>query len=252
LVSVAGVMPFSPSLDTVGVLAKSSNVLLRAAAALVGSKSPSDEKAAPAKVHVLTDAFGLADPEVRQALQPPLDRIRKAFGDCLRETSLGALCGDVQAADFSTWLNIYRMLQGTEALSSLGAWIDEAKPEFGPATQAGFEFIRGLDRTRVGESVGRREHYFRLLRQALGPRDLVCIPTAPTVAPLKGSISYDRKGDYYQRTLSLTAIAGVGRLPQVSMPLATVGSVPIGLSLIAAHGEDLFLLQVAREIEERG
>jgi Asp-tRNA(Asn)/Glu-tRNA(Gln) amidotransferase A subunit family amidase len=36
------------------------------------------------------------------------------------------------------------------------------------------------------------------------------------------------------------------------MPLATVGSVPIGLSLIAAHGEDLFLLQVAREIEERG
>jgi amidase len=252
VVSVAGVMPFSPSLDTVGVLAKTSDVLLRACATLVGSNLSSQEKAVPAKIYVLTDAFSLADPEVRQAIQSPLDKIRNAFGDCLCETSLGALCGDAQAADFSIWLNIYRMLQGTEALSSLGAWVDEAGPEFGPATQAGFEFIRGLDRTRVGETVGRREHYFRLLRQALGPCDLVCIPTAPTVAPLKGTVSYDRKGDYYQRTLSLTAISGVGRLPQVSMPLAMVGSVPIGLSLIAAHGEDLFLLRVCREIGEWG
>jgi amidase len=252
LVSVAGVMPFSPSLDTVGVLAKNSDVLLRAAATLMGSESPPQEKTIPGKVHVLSDAFALADMDVRQALQSLLDRIRSAFGDCLHETSLGALCDNAQAADFSNWLNIYRMLQGTEALSSLGAWVDEAKPEFGPATQAGFEFIRGLDRTRVGETVGRREHFFRLLRQALGPRDLICIPTAPTVAPLKGSVSYDRKGDYYQRALSLTAIAGVGRLPQVSMPLATIDSVPIGLSLIAAHGEDMFLLKLAHEIEQRG
>jgi Asp-tRNA(Asn)/Glu-tRNA(Gln) amidotransferase A subunit family amidase len=29
------------------------------------------------------------------------------------------------------------------------------------------------------------------------------------------------------------------------MPLATVDNAPIGLSFIAAHGEDLFLLQMA-------
>ena len=183
--------------------------------------------------------------------RPSIDCKRRS-ADRLRETSLGALCDDAQAADLSTWVEIYRMLQGTEALSSLGGWLADTSPEVGPATQAGFEFIRSLDRTRVGEMVGRREHYFRLLRRALGPHDLICIPTAPTVAPLKGSVSYDRKGDYYQRALSLTAIAGVGRLPQVSMPLATVDSAPIGLSLIGAHGEDLFLLQVAREMEQRG
>jgi amidase len=60
----------------------------------------------------------------------------------------------------------------------------------------------------------------------------------------------DRSGDYYQRTLSMTAIAGVGRLPQVSMPLATVASAPMGLSLIGARGEDLFLLDVARAVEQ--
>jgi amidase len=217
-------MPFSPSLDTVGVLAKNSDVLLRACATLVGSKLSSREKAVPEKVYVLNDAFALAGPEVRQALQSPLDGLRSVFSDCICQTSLGALCEDAQAADFSAWLNIYRILQGTEALSSLGAWVDEARPEFGPATQAGFEFIRSLDRTQVGLAVSRREHYFRLLRQAIGPRDLVCIPTAPAIAPLKGSVSYDRKGDYYQRTLSLTAIAGVGRLPQVYRLIAHRGA----------------------------
>ena len=252
LVSVAGVMPFSPTLDTVGVLARNAEVLQRAAAVLMGSNLPPRETAIPTNVHLLIDAFALADPDVSKALQSPLDRLQTAFGDRLRETSLGALCGDSQAADLSTWVEIYRMLQGTEALSSHGGWLADTSPEVGPATQAGFEFIRSLDRTRVGEMVGRREHYFRLLRRALGPHDLICIPTAPTVAPLKGSVSYDRKGDYYRRALSLTAIAGVGRLPQVSMPLATVDSAPIGLSLIGAHDEDLFLLHVAREMEQRG
>jgi amidase len=250
LVSVAGVMPFSPTLDTVGVLARDSDVLQRAAAVLIGGTS-SQAFGEPGIIHVVHDAFALVDAEVRNVLQSVLDGLPEAFNQHLRESLLGELCSDASAADLSTWLDTYRMLQGREALSSLGGWVAEATPEFGPATQAGFEYIRALDRSRIGEAVGRREHYFRLLRSALGPRDLICIPTAPTMAPLKGSISYDRKGDYYRRALSLTAIAGVGRLPQVSMPLATVGGVPIGLSLIAAHGEDLFLLHVARDIEQR-
>jgi amidase len=248
LVSVAGVMPFSPTLDTVGVLARDSDVLQRAATVLIGG-TPTQASVVPGSIYLLHDAFALADVDVRNALQSVLDGFREAFKEHMRESSLGELCDDASAADLSKWLDTYRMLQGTEALSSLGGWVADANPQFGPATQAGFEFIRDLDRTRIGEAVSRREHYFRLLRNALGPHDLVCIPTAPAIAPLKGSISYDRKGDYYRRALSLTAIAGVGRLPQVSMPLATVGGVPIGLSLIAAHGEDRFLLRVAHEFE---
>jgi amidase len=249
VVSVAGVMPFSPTLDTVGILARNSDVLQRSAAVLIGDRGSMQRSADADGVYLLRDAFSLADPDVRDALELLIEPLRGAFGPRVRETSLEELCSEAPVGDLSTWLDTYRMLQGSEALSSLGGWLAETNPEFGPATQAGFEYIRGLDRTRIGEAVGRREHYFRLLRRALGRRDLVCVPTAPTVAPVKGSISYDRKGDYYRRALSLTAIAGVGRLPQVSMPLATVGSVPIGLSLIAAHGEDRFLLHVAHEIE---
>jgi amidase len=80
---------------------------------------------------------------------------------------------------------------------------------------------------------------------------LLCIPTAPTIAPLKGTITFDRNSEYYRRTLSLNAIAGVGRLPQVSIPLAQAGGAPIGLSLLGAHGEDKFLVDVANKMARR-
>jgi len=46
----------------------------------------------------------------------------------------------------------------------------------------------------------------------------------------------------------LTSIAGIGRLPQVTLPLAHVQGVPIGLSLLASHGRDAFLLGVVQMI----
>jgi amidase len=248
-VSVAGVMPFAPTLDTVGVLARNVDVLQRAANVLLGGTAGNSEDAVPGTIHLLAEAFALADPEVRESLQTPIARVRRDFGNRVHETSLGEFCADAEFINLETWVDIYRALQGAETLSSLSAWIADARPEFGPATQAGFEFIRKRDRKRISEAIGRRERYFQQLRRSLGPRDLLCIPTSPAIAPLKGSHAYNRDSDYYRRTLSLTAIAGVGRLSQVSMPLAAVGAAPIGLSFIAAHGGDLFLLQVARTLE---
>ena len=121
----------------------------------------------------------------------------------------------------------------------------------GPAMIAGLEFVKKLDRTRISESVGLREHFSRRLNATLASGDLLCIPTAPTIAPLKGSKAYDRTCDYYWRTLAATAIAGVARLPQVSMPLGQVDGVPVGLSLVAAHGRDLELLAAATRVAEQ-
>jgi amidase len=260
-VSVAGVMPFAPTLDTVGVLARDIDTLQRSMSLLLESSERAGARApvaattglpladkVPKSIHLITEAFELCDAEVRDALAPALEKIERLFPDRVHHTSLGDLCSDREAGDLTTWLNAYRMLQGTEASSCLGAWVQEAKPVFGPATAAGFKFIGSLDRTRVGEAIHRREHYCRKLARALAARDLICFPTAPTIAPLKGARCYDRGSDYYQRTLSLTAIAGVARLPQLSMPLGRTSAAPIGLSLLTAQGEDLFLLEAAKEI----
>jgi amidase len=242
IVSVAGVMPLAPTFDTVGVLARDADVLRRAACVLIGAKPQADDRANA--IHVVDEAFELADVQVRDALKPVVERLG-AVCKSVRQASLGALCGDDLADDLRAWLDAYRVIMGVEAASCFGAWLVDVRPRLGPMAEAGFKFANSLDRARLSDVIGRREEFSRRLRGALGARDLLCFPTAPTIAPLKGTITFDRNSEYYRRTLSLNAIAGVGRLPQVSMPLAKLDGAPIGLSLVGAFGEDVFLLDVA-------
>jgi amidase len=50
------------------------------------------------------------------------------------------------------------------------------------------------------------------------------------------------------RALPMLRIAGLARLPQVSLPLARVDGCPLGLSLIAARGNDTMLLALAKNL----
>ncbi len=112
-----------------------------------------------------------------------------------------------------------------------------------------FEFAKNMDREKIPKAVRQRAVYFSLLKEFLGPNDLLCMPTTPALAPIKGTLGLDRtKGDYYPRALALTAVAGIGRLPQVTLPMAEVSGVPVGLSLLSAHGRDGFLLAAARSL----
>jgi amidase len=244
IASLAGVMPFSPSFDTVGILARTADVLERAMGVLLGRETPSP--APPSNVYFIDEPFAWTNAEVRQALQGPLDHVSETFHGAVRKISLQKLLVEEQAVDLSTWLNTFRTIRSAEVDSCLGPWVEAVHPIFGPAPAAGFETIRQQDRAQVGRAVYQREYHFQQLRHALGPSDLICLPTSPTIAPVKGTANHDRHGDFYSRTLSLTSIAGIGRLPQVSMPLANVSGVPVGLSFIGPHGEDMWLLQMAQ------
>ncbi len=245
VVSLAGVMPFAPTFDTVGVLAASAEILERAMLVLLA-----DEPAQPAEppaIYLLDEPFALAEPQVRDALAGPIERLRKLFGDRVRGKSLAEIVGQADA-ELDTWRDVYCVLQWAEVESSLGAWIADNRPEFGPATAISFDLVRNLDRRRVAEATARREAYCRRLRTALANGALLCLPTAPSPAPLKAGPAGDRRGPYYRRALSLTSIAGIGRLPQISMPLGQTPEGPIGLSLVGGWGSDAELLAAGREI----
>jgi amidase len=242
-ISVAGVMPFAPAFDTVGVHARTADTLAKVGYVLLATVTESS--AQPTNIHLLLDAFELAEPAVAGALQEPLDRIRQQFGPAVCETSLSDIAGTAEPS-LEPWFDTYCVLQWGEIEDSLGGWIATCKPAFGPVTTKSFELVADLDRRRIAPAIARRERYFRALNQFLGPRDLICIPTVPAPAPLKGSLTVtQRSGAYYRRALSLTSIAGIGRLPQVSLPVAEVEGAPVGLSLLARHGEDAFLLSTA-------
>jgi len=249
--SVAGVNPLAPSFDTVGVLAQSADVLAKVGLVLLAS-APASPKKQPT-IHLIREAFALADADVQEALSEPLRRLREIFGGAVRESSLRELVADDAGHSFATWVDTFCVIQWAEIESCLGAWIASARPEFGSEIAASFQLMKQLDRRRVAEAVQRREQYFRSLDQFLGPDDLLCIPTTPSLAPRKGDppIRSSSGSGYYPRTLSLTSVAGIGRLSQVSFPIADADGVPVGLSLLARHGQDSLLLEVAKRTERQ-
>jgi amidase len=253
-ISVAAVNPFAPTFDTVGILASSAETLTRTASVLMAFEDIPGEELGT--IHVLQEAFSIADPDVQKALEDPVRRLGSLFEGRLRDTSvreIGAESARVsEEASLQTWHDTYSALQWAEIESCLGAWIEATKPAFGPEASQNFDLAKSMDRRRVGTAAQRREEYFRRLKAFLGPNDLLCMPTTPALAPLKGTIALRGRaaaGDYYPRTLSLTSVAGIGRLPQVSLPLAeSSGGVPVGLSLLGANGRDAFLVSVVKRV----
>ncbi|MCC7086761.1 MAG: amidase [Pirellulales bacterium] len=246
VVSMAGVMPFAPGFDTVGVLARSAEVLSRAMHVLLGANQL--QPSPPKRILVIKEALAQADENCRAALLPVVESICGTFGVPAHEASLAEYCGDNDANDLEQWRDIFCTVQWAEIESCLGGWIAEVKPQFGPVTANNFNLTEKLDRRRVASAICRREALARELQNSVGPSDLLCIPTAPTPAPLKDSGAHHRTGDYYHRALALTSIAGIARLPQVSMPLAEVDGAPYGISLVAGIGEDRLLLAAASAV----
>ncbi|MBM4072643.1 MAG: amidase [Planctomycetes bacterium] len=253
-ISVGGVMPFAPGFDTIGLFARKAGVLARAAAVVLAQDLPVTVEVGT--VYLVKEAVALADPEVQAALTPALRRLENALGKNVVPLSIREMDGEPDDGTLAmrNWHETFCLVQWSEIWSSLGAWVTEARPDFGPATAANFELTRNLDRRRMPAAARRREAYCRGVASRLAANDLLIIPTAPTPAPHKGS-KHQRDGDaasYYPRALALTALAGIGRLPQISLPLLQADSAPVGMSLLASRGQDAFLLAVVNALAENG
>ncbi len=152
-------------------------------------------------------------------------------------------------SQWETWHDTYSILLWAEVRSSLGAWIAAERPQLGPVTAGGFKLVDDLDRSRVQATIETREACYRALRDAIVDPEVVwCLQTVPSSAPAKASNAHVRSSPYYRGALSLTSLAGVARLPQVSIPVGRTPNSPVGLSLIGAYGQDLFLIAAAVEI----
>jgi len=54
---------------------------------------------------------------------------------------------------------------------------------------------------------------------------------------------------FRERALSMLCISGLFGLPQINLPYASLHGLPLGLSIIAARGNDHMLLSIARGLE---
>lgn len=86
--------------------------------------------------------------------------------------------------------------------------------------------------------------------EELIPEDAVlCLPTAASVAPLKGTPLGDINATRLQSSV-LLCISALSGTPQVTLPMIKQHNVPIGITLIGAKGTDLALAEFSADLVE--
>ena len=247
-ISEAGVLPFATSVSTVGVIARDLPVLRRAMRVLL--RSQDDAPPPVSHIYLLQEAFALADPAIRDALSASVAALHRLPDVTFTSVTLREISGldlDLPACNEDA----LRVLQTLEIGNAIGGWLRDHQPECGPNFEASYLNVETFDRRTAGAALALCEALYQRVAAFVRPGDVFCYPTAPVLAPKKGTLTgnnLDAVLDYYDRTMAVTAFAGVARLPEVTLPVASVDGVPVGLSLAAGHYQDEFLLDACARL----
>jgi amidase len=231
-VSTAGMMTQAPTFDTVGYFASDAAVFNRAGAVLLGERVVD---ALPGEIIVAPDCFALADEPVRDALQPVLDRLRGAAP--VRE----ALLAD---GDLLEWSQHQRVLQRSEFHATFREWIDRVNPRFSSEVAGAFADDGRIPEADIAAAKAFRAEASNRIDELLDGRRMLCMPTSP-ILPIHRDARLSDMRTAVRRIVDLTGIAGLTGLPQVNLPVAAIGPIPVGLSLVGWRGGDAALVGAA-------
>jgi len=235
-IDVTGMLPQAPSSDTTGWFARDARTFAKVSTVMLG-EAPG---ALPTRLLVAVDAFGFADPEVAEALRPMVERLGRIIGDVREEI--------MAPQGFSVWAKAQRTLQPVEAWATFQPWVESANPRMAFSVAAGLLNGAQMPAAERGWAALMRQEARARLRYLLPPGTILCLPTTPFPAPLRG-LPLPVLQPLRDRISCLCAQGGLTGSPQVNLPGATVDGAPVGLSIIGGRGTDAALIAVAQAME---
>lgn len=242
-VSMEGSRPLAPSFDTGGWFAKDAATLQAVGSAVLTGPANTTPIT---RWLVGTDAFELADKETGQAIYGAL-----AGTDSATFERVVALLGPPQELavarpdeTLADWFQTFRVLQAAEVWACHGDWVTSAQPVFGPGIKDRFQMASQITPEQVAAAAVKRAALIEHLDALLADGAVLMVPSTPGPGPVL-DMDPAALDEFRGRALSLTAIAGLGKLPQVNLPVAEVDGAPVGLGLIGARGSDEALLELA-------
>ena len=220
-ISREGLVPLAPSLDSVGFFARDPKILSKLLEVLL----PDQEIHPIKRAYFVRDAFDQIDAKCRK---PLYDAISIPFEEI-----------NLYDDDFS---EVYQAIQGWEHMQANGAWIEATKPRFGTLIQMAIDKMQKSTAEKYEWALQRRAEVTKRLLGILDHETVLITPSAVGVPPTVDT-SPEELIEFRSRGLVLGCLAGFAGLPQLSMPLATVDELPIGLSYIGGRNADRSLLQ---------
>ncbi|WIA21528.1 hypothetical protein OEZ85_000727 [Tetradesmus obliquus] len=254
-ISLEHARPLAASYDTCGWFARDAALLQRVGQVLLQHPTTQNPTPLPRfklRWLVAKDAFAVADPAATQAIYdalagPRFEKVQAVLG----APSEVQIAGNNLAADglqeLSAWVEAFRITQAYEIWQEHGAWVKQSQPHFGPGVADRFKMASEITQQEQQAAATQRDRIKQHVRQLLGSDGLLALPTAPGPA-IACDATQQQQNEFRKGLLSLTCIAGLAGLPQVTLPLAAVDGMPVGLSLIGPAGSDEQLLEVAVQL----
>jgi amidase len=236
-IPVHGMLTQAPTYDTVGWFARDAETFARVGSVLFPDTSP---QLRPTRLVIAEDAFDLADREVSDALQPAVELVCKLVCQPSRER--------LAPVSLSVWSEQQQVLQSREAWESVRDWIDRVNPRLSFEVADRYVMARSVSDAQVEAALAGRAAIVAHMDEVFADNGtIVCLPTTVAPAPPVGQKVSERHA-LRLRNSALTSIAGNTGRPQISLPVAEVRGLPVGLSLLGNRGGDEMLIMLARDI----
>ena len=236
-IPLEGILLQAPSYDTIGWFARDAATFARVGEAIFES---SISPGTPGRVVVAEDLFGECDPALAAALRPVAERVA---GMASSSETIHLAPDGVDG-----WAWQQNTLQSIQAWNSVSDWIAAANPRFSYMVAERYSLGTSFTQPEIEAARATRDAARRRLNEVAGPGTFLCFPTSPVVAPPRDQPLSGKRGSQ-ARILRLTCMGGTTGRPQLSMPLAEVDGLPVGLSLMGNRGDDEALISFALEIE---
>jgi amidase len=231
--NLAGMMPQAPSSDTTGWFARDAATFARVSEVLLGEAA----SVLPSRLLIAVDAFGFADAAVAAALQPMVQRLGRLVGSVRDEV--------MAPQGLSVWARAQRTLQPVEAWETFRTWVERDNPRFAFSVARGLVAGAQISAVDRGWASLMRQEARGRMAYLLPPGTILCMPTTPFPAPLRG-LPLPVLDPLRDRISCLCSHGGLTGVPQVNLPGAVVDGAPGGLSIIGGRGSDAMLVAVAQ------
>ena len=234
-VNLTGACGLGPSFDTAGWFAARASVLAQVGEALLPLATPG--LAGPlGPLLKVEQVWTNAEPATARALAAPLAAAERLLGRALPITPA--------PEGLDVLYEHFRCAQAEEAWATLGGWIEATRPEFGPGVRERFAAAKAMDPAKAAAGRAFRRGFRARMEALLSGGAVLVYPTSPMPAPRLG-IAPEEQNAVRERTMGVTAIAGLAGLPEVTLPAGRAEGAPVGLSLVAGPGRDRALLRLA-------
>ena len=232
-ISLEGVRPLAPSLDTAGIIA-SDFVALQTSMSLLFNDDKIEPQAADG---------------IRWLVAPSTLSLLPS-ADALKITEVASHCDsltEVDIGDLNRFVEVFKIVQSAEVWEQHGAWVTKTRPKFGEGIADRFQFAESLS-LKPDQITAAREERSSLrerINSIIGNNGILILPPA---GPTPGVNKVDAA--WRASTLKLTAIASLTGHPQVVLPIGEGVTGPTAISFIGPHGSDEWLLRSVSKFDE--